>query len=85
MNVLRCIENRTGMVRAANTGISGSIDAYGLVVDRTSTFVRTDLVSRVELGKQEMPFYSRHGDWIVLVTLGLLGILGGWALIRGRP
>jgi len=79
MNILRCIENRTGMVRAANTGISAIIDPYGIVEERTPIFVQTHLVGEVELG-EGTTFYTRHGDWILWVTAVLLvGLTGaGW-------
>jgi apolipoprotein N-acyltransferase len=78
MNGLRCIENRVGMARAANTGISASIDPYGFVRDATPTFVEERLVVHVELGRGPT-FYTRHGDWIVGVALllPLAGFLPG--------
>jgi apolipoprotein N-acyltransferase len=82
MNVLRCIENRVGMARAANTGISAVIDPYGLVVTETPTFVRDGLIGTVELS-EGTTFYTRHGDWI-LIACGLwlpaafaLAMMGG--------
>ena len=79
MNVLRTIENRCGMVRAANTGISGSIDPYGIVHERTGTFVPARIVVSVELGGS-LTVYTRFGDWILIVcgisTLALFG--SGW-------
>jgi apolipoprotein N-acyltransferase len=83
MNVLRCIENRVGMVRAANTGISGVIDPYGIVLERTETFVQARFVGKVELRRGDT-VYTRFGDWIVVVCLIVLAGFVGWALLRGR-
>jgi apolipoprotein N-acyltransferase len=80
MNVLRCIENRMGMARAANTGISGAIDPHGLVVARTQTFVQDELVVAVELGG-EPTLYTRLGDWI-LVPAAL--VVAGYGALAWR-
>jgi apolipoprotein N-acyltransferase len=73
MNVLRCIENRMGMARAANTGISGVLDPYGRVVLRTGTFVPAAVVGKVEL-RQGTTFYTRYGEWV-------LGLCAVWAVM----
>jgi len=83
MNILRCIENRTGMVRVANTGISGVIDPYGVVTMRTPTFVKLQTVGTVELSESPT-FYTRYGDWIVVALLGWMLVLGAWALLHGE-
>jgi len=76
MNVMRAVENHMGLVRAANTGISGVIDPYGFVRARTLTFVEESLVVPVELGNGPT-FYARHGDWVLAVT----GVLFGAAVV----
>ena len=83
MNVLRAIESRVGLVRAANTGISGVIDPYGLVRHRTDTFVKTGFVDAVELGDGPT-FYDRHGNWVLVAAGAILFLLGIYAFIRGR-
>ena len=83
MNILRCIENQLAMVRVANTGVSGVIDPYGFVTERTSTFVRDMRTVSVELGPGGT-FYARTGDWIVGVVLGLFFVLLGAGLWRGK-
>jgi len=82
MNVLRCIENRRALARAANTGISGVIDPYGFVRERTMTFVPDRTVVQVELtGKTTL--YTRAGDWILLALAGIL-VLGSGVSLLGR-
>jgi apolipoprotein N-acyltransferase len=83
MNVLRCIENRVGMVRSANTGISGVIDPYGIVRLRTGTFEPARFVASVELGNGPT-VYGRRGDWILIVGAIVVLAAGGWAGARGR-
>jgi apolipoprotein N-acyltransferase len=83
MNVLRTLETRMGMVRAANTGISAVIDPYGFVAYRTPTFTEARFVEAVELGDGPT-FYARHGDWIVVAAALALAGLGGLAFARGR-
>lgn len=83
MNVFRAIENRIGIARAANTGISGVIDPYGYVRERTPIFVKTRVIAPVEL-RNETTFYTRHGDWI-LAVLGAIAVgMTGFAAAR-RP
>lgn len=76
MNVLRAIENRMGLARAANTGISGVIDPYGIVRERSTTFIQARMLVPVELGR-ELTFYARYGDWILWVTGGLVFVFWG--------
>jgi apolipoprotein N-acyltransferase len=73
--VLRAIENRVGIVRAANTGISGYIDPLGVVRDETPIFVpaeRTYLAQTTDV----RTLFVRLGDWLggicAAFTLALL-------------
>jgi apolipoprotein N-acyltransferase len=59
--VMRAIENRTGVARAANTGISMFIDPVGRVYNATNLFeadIRTDVVRTTDV----LTFYTRFGD-----------------------
>lgn len=74
---LRAIENRVGIVRAANTGISGYVDPLGRLHDATDLFVpaaRTYEAQTTDI----RTLYVRLGDWVgmlsVIGTLGLLAI-----------
>jgi apolipoprotein N-acyltransferase len=66
---LRCIETRRPMVRAANTGWSGVVDATGVVraeildAKSGSTQIAGTLIADVELDKTPpTTFYTRFGD-----------------------
>ena len=68
---LRAIENRSELVRVANTGISGFVDRRGRYHDRTRLFSEAVAVRDVELAG-DPTFYARTGDWIVgLLWAGL--------------
>jgi len=61
--VMRAIENRVGVARAANTGISLFVDPVGHVYDASSLFeadVRTDVVRTTDV----ITFYTRFGDLV---------------------
>ncbi len=62
MAVVRAVENRRAVIRAANTGISGHIDPAGRVLDTTPLFETAVRTSRVpKLSTQTC--YTRWGDW----------------------
>lgn len=74
MSVFRAVENRVYVVRCANTGVSCFIDPFGRVVNRVSDaggndiFVRgvsTQLVAPL----QAQTVYTRHGDWLALLSI----------------
>jgi len=76
--VMRAIETRMGIARAANDGISELVDPLG------HTYAETGLeqeatVSGVLRTSDVIPLYVRLGDWVgwlcVLGTLGLGGVL----------
>lgn len=68
MTVLRAVENRRSLVRAANTGISGFIDPTGRIRAETGLFVDSTPVYRVPVIK-ERTFYNRTGDLLAICCL----------------
>ncbi len=75
MAVLRAVENRVPIARAANTGISGFIDAKGNILQTSGIFVEADLMQALTPGSAKT-FYTRYGDIFsylcVIFTLALL-------------
>ncbi len=75
--IVRAVEHRRWLVRAANTGVSLIADPWGRVTTQSSLFRQEIIVGRIRPRGDETP-YTRYGDWVVyasaLVTIcGLLG------------
>lgn len=76
MVVFRAVENRVPFARAANTGISGFIDAHGRILEQTPLFVEAALTRTLSPGIRKS-FYTTHGDLfpvgcVTIVTLLLV-------------
>ncbi len=82
-SVLRAVENRRPVMRAGNGGWSGWIDAYGTVRDvlynaEGSIYFRGGgpyTVFQFEEWRRQQSFYTRHGDWFVGLSGGLMLLL----------
>lgn len=61
MAALRAVEFRRPVIRAANTGISGFIDASGAIVSCLAPFTEGYLLFTPAITRAET-FYGRHGD-----------------------
>ncbi len=68
---LRAVEEGVPLVRAANTGISGVVDAYGRVVARLGLDVSGVLDVALPQAAPDPTLYGRFGDWMLAVLLGL--------------
>ena len=83
-SVFRSVENRRPLVRAANTGVSCSIDASGRMVQAVAdergkkTYVPGYAIMKVRFDRQKT-FYTRYGDVFILACAGLL-----WTAVRRR-
>ncbi len=71
---MRCIENRTGYVRAANTGISGFFDRRGGAEQLTGLFEARVIVGEIPLSDGRT-IYNRVGDWPVWLAMAGLVVL----------
>lgn len=81
---LRAIEQGRYLVRAANTGISGVVDPYGRVLDRTRLFETSTVVREVRF-LQVRTVYNRIGDAVAYLCLAMT-VLALLARRRGsRP
>ena len=78
---MRAIEEGRYLVRSANTGISGIVDPYGRVVERTGIFQRAALVGEARF-LTTSTFYARHGD--VLAYASALATAALWAMTARR-
>ena len=79
--VMRAIENRVGIARAANTGISEFVDPLGRVSHATRLGERT-MVSGAVRTSNVRTFYTTMGDWVgTLALAGTLWLCGAawWA------
>jgi len=72
----RAVENRTPLVRCANSGVSCIIDAHGRVYAETELFVDEYVTADVAPGSGGT-FYTRTGDWVLLAMAAslLVGIV----------
>lgn len=73
MAVLRAVENRTPLVRCANSGISCFIDPWGRVQGATPLFVEAMPTAALAPGGGGS-FATRHGNWVI-IGLGALGLV----------
>lgn len=80
MAVMRAVENRRTLVRAANTGITGIILPSGAISARTDIFTRGYIVRDVPL-VSELSFYTRHGDLFAYAcaAIGLIFLVSSYA------
>jgi apolipoprotein N-acyltransferase len=64
---MRAIEQGRYLVRSANTGISGIVDPYGRVVEKTDIFQSAVLVGEARFLRTST-FYGRHGDLLAYLS-----------------
>ena len=82
--VLRAVENRRPIARAANTGISGFVDAKGRILGASELFVRGQYAAPLTPDSRTT-FYTRHGDWLPrLCTAAFLALLAATCLPSRR-
>ncbi len=78
MVVFRAIENRVPFARAANTGISGFIDAHGHILQSSPLFVEAALTASLYEGMRTT-FYTAYGDLFaiacVILAITFIGLI----------
>jgi len=73
MSVIRAVENKRSVVRAANGGISCLIDPLGRTVSETKMYTKTALIVDVPLNG-ELTFYTKR-PWLVPLFASAISIL----------
>jgi apolipoprotein N-acyltransferase len=84
MTLLRAVENRVFLLRAANTGISAVIDPLGRVLKKTELFTEDVLVADVSINNEMKTFYTIYGDVFAYICLFFSGFLVIFAVGRRR-
>ncbi len=79
----RAIENRVPFARAANTGISGFIDAQGRILQQTALFVETTATETLSSRTQES-LYTQWGDFFPALCGMIALIILIKIFIKGR-
>ena len=69
---LRTVEEGLPMIRAANTGVSAVIDAYGRVL-ASLDMAQEGIIDHRLPPAREATLYNRWGDGVLLVVLAILG------------
>ena len=67
MAVIRAVEYRRWLIRAANSGISLIADPWGRVTQRSDLFKQEYLIGRYGV-RNDVTVYARYGDWIVWLS-----------------
>jgi apolipoprotein N-acyltransferase len=77
---MRAIEEGRYLVRSANTGVSGIVDPYGRVLERTAIYQQAVLVGEARFLRTST-FYSRHGDVLAYASMlaTLLLVVASWS------
>jgi apolipoprotein N-acyltransferase len=71
MNVFRAVETRKAVIVCANSGISGIIDASGIITAK-SLLSKNILLTGCFLQNNFQSFYTKYGDLFIYVCSGLL-------------
>ncbi|MFB0566744.1 MAG: apolipoprotein N-acyltransferase [Candidatus Aminicenantaceae bacterium] len=83
MAVLRAIENRRYLLRAATTGISGIIDPYGRILSQSELMTQTFILGDITPSTKKS-IYTQLGDVLPLVSLTLTIIFFILAVIKRK-
>ncbi|MDA3859835.1 MAG: apolipoprotein N-acyltransferase [Melioribacteraceae bacterium] len=73
ISVIRAVENKRSVVRAANGGISCLIDPLGRTISETSMYTKDYLVVDVPLNS-ELTFYT-ESPWLIPMSASVISIL----------
>lgn len=76
MNVFRAVENRKDVIVSANSGISGIIEASGIIIDKTPSS-KSALLKGTFHQNDFKTFYTKYGDVFVYLCMGVFFIVMG--------
>jgi apolipoprotein N-acyltransferase len=79
--ILRAIETRMGVARAANDGISEFVDPLGRVTQPSQLQTQTVVTGRLRTSDAGS-LYARWGDWVGLVTVVSALAMAGALVVR---
>jgi apolipoprotein N-acyltransferase len=85
--VFRAVETRRPLVRCTNNGVTCVVNESGQVKSdrRLPPFQEGILVCTVPLSEgKELTFYTRHGDWFVVLCALISALACGWMAWRAR-
>ena len=77
---LRAIELRTGIVRSANTGISGIIDPIGNTIEKIGFNQQSVFQGKILLNKG-LTFYAKYGSIFAKICF-IFMLIQGFLLLR---
>ncbi len=75
MCILRSVETRRYLVRSANSGVSMVVDPLGRIVGELEMDKEGMLVEQIQR-LREQTFYTRTGEWLVVITCLLFCVIG---------
>lgn len=81
--VLRAVENRRYLLRAATTGISGVIDPCGRILTQSELQTKTFLTEKIT-PSEKLTFYTKYGDFFPVASLTLSAIFLMLAIIKRK-
>jgi apolipoprotein N-acyltransferase len=81
--VVRAVENRRYLLRAATTGVSGAVDPFGRVLTKSSLMTQTVLTATISPARR-LSVFTRIGDVLPWTGLTLAALSFILALFRHR-
>jgi apolipoprotein N-acyltransferase len=81
--VMRAIETRMGVARAANTGITEFVDPLGHPYDQTKLELEATVTDQLRTS-DVVPPYVRLGDWVGLLSVLATLVLAGALVVQSR-
>lgn len=88
--IFRCVENKRPMIRAANTGVTCSINRHGVVKETLKNEEGSTFMQGILFGKIDAPtnarltFYAQYGEIFSIFCLAISGISAAWGIAQNR-